>query len=98
MIVVLLPAHLKTLAKVDGPVRLDVAEPATVRRVLDALEARYPVLRGTIRDHDGTKRRPFVRFFVGEEDWSHADHNDPLPDGVATGAVTFSVIGAMAGG
>ena len=95
---VMLPAHLKTLAGVDGAVALDVAEPVTVRRVLDALEAAHPVLRGTIRDHAGTKRRPFVRFFVGEEDWSHVDHDDPLPDGVATGAITFFVIGAMAGG
>lgn len=82
----------------DGAVELEVAAPVTVRRVLEALEARYPVLRGTIRDHDGKRRRPFVRFFIGEEDWSHADHDDPLPDGVATGALTFFVIGAMAGG
>lgn len=95
---VVLPAHLKTLARVEGEAELEVAEPVTVRRVLDALEAAHPVLRGTIRDHDGSKRRPFVRFFVGEEDWSHADLDDPLPDGVASGATPFFVIGAMAGG
>ena len=98
MIHVALPAHLRTLTRVDGDVVLDVASPVTVRRVLDALEAAHPVLRGTIRDHDGAKRRAFVRFFVGEEDWSHADHDDPLPEGVASGDVTFFVIGAMAGG
>ena len=98
MIRVVLPAHLKTLARVDREVELDVTEPVTVRRVLDALEAAHPVLRGTIRDHDGGKRRPFVRFFVGEEDWSHTDHDEPLPAAVASGEVTFFVIGAMAGG
>ena len=98
MIRVVLPAHLKTLARVDREVELEVAAPVTIRRVLDALETAHPVLRGTIRDHDGSRRRPFVRFFVDEEDWSHVDHDDPLPDGVAAGATPFFVIGAMAGG
>jgi molybdopterin converting factor small subunit len=95
---VALPAHLRTLAQVDGPVEIDVPAPVTQRSVLSALEAEYPALRGTMRDHDGQKRRPFVRFFVGEEDRSHDDPDDPLPDALAEGKETFYVIGAMAGG
>jgi molybdopterin converting factor small subunit len=97
---VTLPAHLRTLAGVDGPVDLEVAPgaPVTQRTVLDALEAAHPALRGTIREHGGGKRRPFVRFFVGEEDRSHDDPDAPLPDGVGAGTEPFHVIGAMAGG
>jgi molybdopterin synthase sulfur carrier subunit len=93
-----LPAHLRKLAQVDGEVQLDVAGPATLRAVLDALETRYPVLRGTVRDHATQRRRAFVRFFACEEDLSHASPDDPLPDAVATGAEPFLVVGAMAGG
>jgi molybdopterin synthase sulfur carrier subunit len=97
---VVLPAHLKTLAQVSGEVELDVdvAQPVTQRRVLDALEAEYPVLRGRIRDQVNQRRRPFVRFFVGEEDRSHDDPDDALPESIATGSDRFYVIGAMAGG
>lgn len=95
---VALPAHLRTLAKVDGEVRLEVEGPATPRAVLDALEARFPVLRGTIRDHTNRKRRPFVRFFACERDLSHDDPDTPLPDAVARGDAPFVVLGAMAGG
>lgn len=95
---VVLPAHLRTLAKVDGEVRLEVEGPATPRAVLDALEARFPVLRGTIRDHVTLERRPFVRFFACERDLSHDDPDAPLPDAVARGAAPFVVLGAMAGG
>jgi sulfur-carrier protein len=98
MIRVMLPAHLKNLAGVTGEVVLDVEQPATQRRVLDALETRYPVLRGTIRDHDGGKRRAFVRFYACEEDISHESPDAPLPDKVAVGEETFYVIGAIAGG
>ena len=98
MIRVKLPAHLRKLAQVDGEVQLDVAGPATLRAVLDALETRYPVLRGTVRDHATQRRRAFVRFFACEEDLSHASPDDPLPDAVATGAEPFLVVGAMAGG
>jgi len=98
MIRVLLPAHLKTLARVSGEVQVEVAEPATVRAVLDALEARYPVLRGAIRDHGTAERRPFLRFFACERDLSHDPADAPLPDAVATGAEPFLVIGALAGG
>jgi hypothetical protein len=98
MIRVVLPAHLRTLARVDGEVRLEVEGQATQRVVLDALEARYPVLRGTIRDHVTKRRRPFVRFFACEEDLSHEQIDDPLPDAVATGAEPYLIVGAMAGG
>jgi hypothetical protein len=95
---VVLPAHLSTLAKVDGEVRLEVAGCATQRSVLDALEARYPMLRGTIRDHGTHRRRAFVRFFACREDVSHESPDAPLPAAVATGAEPFVVLGAMAGG
>jgi hypothetical protein len=95
---VVLPAHLRTLAKVDGEVRLEVAGAATQRSVLDALEERYPMLRGTIRDHGTHRRRAFVRFFACREDVSHESPDAPLPAAVATGAEPFVVLGAMAGG
>lgn len=98
MIRVVLPAHLRTLAKVDGEVALDLSGAVTQRAVLDALEERYPVLRGTIRDQASGKRRSFVRFFACEEDLSHEQPDDPLPDAVAKGSEPFLVIGAMAGG
>ena len=98
MIRVVLPAHLRTLARVDGEVKVDVEGPVTQRSVLDALEATYPMLRGTIRDQVTHQRRPFVRFFACEEDWSHESPDAPLPDAVATGAEPFLVVGAMAGG
>ena len=98
MIRVVLPVHLRTLARVDGEVMLDVASPVTQRSVLDALEARYPMLRGTIRDHGTLKRRAFVRFFACEQDLSHESPDAPLPDAVATGAEPFLIVGAMAGG
>ena len=95
---VVLPSHLRTLAKVDHELKLDVAEVVTQRSILDALEARYPMLRGTIRDQVTHQRRAFVRFFACEEDLSHESPDAPLPDAVATGAEPFLVIGAMAGG
>jgi len=98
MIRVVLPAHLRTLARVDGEVTLDVARPVTQRSVLDALEARYPMLQGTIRDHGTLKRRAFVRFFACEQDLSHEPADAPLPDAVETGAEPFLIVGAMAGG
>jgi len=98
MIRVVLPAHLRTLAGVDGDVTLEVEGPATLRSVLDALEASYPVLRGTIRDHVTERRRPFVRFFACEEDLSHELPDTPLPAAVVSGAEPFLVVGAMAGG
>src|SRR3989441_10733889 len=98
MIRVILPPHLRTLAHVDGEVKLDVEGQATQRSVLDALEARYPMLRGTIRDHDTQQRRPFLRFFACEEDLSHNPPDAPLPDAVAAGKEPFIVIGAIAGG
>jgi len=98
MIRVVLPAHLRKLARVDREVELDVARPITQRSVLDALEARYPMLRGTIRDQVTQRRRPFVRFFACEEDLSHEPPDVPLPEAVATGAEPFLVVGAMAGG
>ena len=98
MIRVVLPAHLRTLARVDGEVKLEVEGPVTQRSVLDALEARYPMLRGTIRDHATQRRRPFVRFFACEEDLSHESPDVPLPDAVATGAEPLFIVGAMAGG
>lgn len=98
MIRVVLPAHLRTLARVDAEVTLEVPPPVTLRAVLDALEASYPVLRGTIRDHATQRRRPFVRFFACEEDLSNDAPDTPLPDAVAAGAQPFLVVGAMAGG
>jgi hypothetical protein len=98
MIRVELPAHLRTLARVDGEVQIHVEGQATQRSVLDALEACYPVLRGTIRDHVTQQRRPFLRFFACEEDLSHEPPDTPLFDAVATGAEPFLIVGAMAGG
>jgi len=98
MIRVELPAHLRTLARVDGVVELDVEGPATLRAVLDALDARYPVLRGTIRDYVTLQRRPFLRFFACQEDFSHEPPDTPLPDAVITGTEPLLVVGAMAGG
>jgi len=98
MIRVVLPAHLRTLAHVDGEVKLDVAGQATQRAVLDALEACYPMLRGTIRDQVTQQRRAFVRFFGCEQDLSHEPPDAPLPEAIATGAEPLLVVGAMAGG
>ena len=98
MIRVVLPAHLRTLARVDGEVTLDVKGEVTQRSVLDALEARYPMLRGTIRDHGTLKRRAFVRFFACERDLSHESPDAPLPNAVAMGTEPFLIVGAMAGG
>jgi len=98
MIRVVLPAHLRKLARVDREVTLEVAGPVTQRAVLDALEARYPMLRGTIRDHVTQRRRPMVRFFACAEDLSHESPDAPLPDAVAAGTEPFLVVGAMAGG
>ena len=98
MIRVVLPQHLRTLARVGEEVRVRVDGPATQRTVLDALEAEYPVLRGTIRGHATQRRRPFVRFFACEQDLSHDPPDTPLPDAVVSGAEPFLVIGAMAGG
>ena len=98
MIRVVLPQHLRTLARVDGEVVLDVAGPVTVDSVLDALEARYPMLRGTIRDHMTKRRRPFIRFFACEQDLSHEPSDTPLPAAVASGVEPLLIVGAMAGG
>ena len=98
MIRVVLPAHLRNLAQVSGEVQLAVEGPVTQRSVLDALEARYPMLRGTIRDHVTQQRRPFVRFFACSEDLSHESPDAPLPDAVASGAEPFLLVGAIAGG
>jgi molybdopterin synthase sulfur carrier subunit len=98
MIRVIIPAHLRTLAKVEGEVKLEVAAPVTQRAVLDALEARYPVLCGTIRDHVTLKRRDFLRFYVCEEDWSLESPDTPLPDAITSGKEPFLIIGAIAGG
>jgi molybdopterin converting factor small subunit len=98
MIRVVLPAHLRTLTHVDGEVKLDVEAPATLRSVLDALEAAYPVLRGTIRDHVTQQRRAFLRFFACEQDLSHESPDAPLPDAVEAGAEPLLIVGAMAGG
>jgi hypothetical protein len=98
MIRVVLPAHLRSLAHVSGEVTLEVADPVTQRSVLDALEARYPMLRGTIRDHVTYQRRPFIRFYACQEDLSHDPIDAPLPDVVAAGTEPFLVIGAIAGG
>ena len=95
---VVLPAHLRTLTGVKGKVFLEVEEPITQRSVLDTLEATYPMLRGTIRDRATLERRPFIRFFVCGEDWSHTSPDDPLPEAVTTGAEPFMIVGAMAGG
>jgi hypothetical protein len=98
MIRVVLPAHLKTLTGVTGEVDLDVPGPVTTEAVIGALEARYPVLGGTIRDRATGRRRPFIRFFAGEEDLSHEPADAPLPPAVAEGKEPFCVVGAMAGG
>jgi len=98
MIRVVLPAHLRTLARVSGEVSLDVAGLPTMLSVLDALEARYPMLRGTIRDQSTQKRRPFVRFFACQEDFSHEPPETPLPAAVAAGEEPFLIVGAIAGG
>jgi sulfur-carrier protein len=98
MIRVVLPAHLRTLARVDGEVHLAVAGPVTQRSVLDVLETRYPMLRGTIRGHDGGPRRAFIRFFACEQDLSHDSPDDPLPEAVAAGSEPYLIVGAMAGG
>lgn len=98
MIRVVLPPHLRTLARVKGKVELQVEGPITQRSVLDALERDYPMLRGTIRDHDTRQRRQFIRFFACGEDWSHQSPDAPLPEAVATGAEPFLVVGALAGG
>jgi len=95
---VILPAHLRTIAHVDGEVTLDVQGEVTQRAVLDELEARFPTLRGTIRDQSTQERRAFVRFFACEEDLSHDQPDDPLPEAVSRGAEPFMVVGAMAGG
>jgi hypothetical protein len=98
MIRVVLPAHLRTLARVGGDVELEIAGPVTQRSVLDALEARYPMLSGTLRDHVTQQRRAFVRFFACEQDLSHESPDAPLPDAVASGVEPFLVVGAIAGG
>jgi molybdopterin synthase sulfur carrier subunit len=98
MIRVILPTHLRTLANVDREVQVQVTGPVTQRSILDALEAAYPTLRGTIRDHVTQKRRPLVRFFACEEDVSHASPDAPLPDQIASGKEPFFIIGAIAGG
>jgi hypothetical protein len=98
MIRIVLPNHLRRLAHVADEVQIDVVGPATQRSVLDALEARYPMLRGTIRDHTTQKRRPFMRFFACEQDLSHEMPDEPLPHAVASGAEPFMVVGAIAGG
>jgi hypothetical protein len=98
MIRVVLPAHLRTLARVGGELEIEVPAPVTHRAVLDALEARYPVLRGTIRDHVTHERRPLVRFFACEEDVSHDPPDTPVPPAVLAGVEPFLIVGAMAGG
>jgi sulfur-carrier protein len=98
MIRVVLPQHLRTLAHVGSEVTLEVSGAVTLRSVLDALESSYPMLRGTIRDHVTLQRRPFLRFFVCQEDWSHLSPDTPLPPEIASGAEPFLIIGAIAGG
>ena len=98
MVRVVIPFHLRTLAQVEGELKLDVAAPVTQRAVIDAIEARYPMLRGTIRDHGSDNRRPLVRFFACEEDLSHDPPDKPLPEAVASGKEPFFIIGAIAGG
>jgi sulfur-carrier protein len=95
---VVLPQHLRTLARVESDVHLEIEGPATLRSVLDALEARYPMLRGTIRDHVTRERRPFLRFFVCEQDWSQESPDTPLPPAVSSGKEPLLVVGAIAGG
>ena len=98
MIRVVLPAHLRTLAHVDGEVQLEIEGRVSQRSVLDALEARYPMLKGTIREHATQQRRPFLRFFACEEDLSHESPDAPLPEAIANGTEPFLIIGAIAGG
>jgi molybdopterin converting factor small subunit len=98
MIKVVLPGHLRTLARADGEIQVEVAGPATLRSVLDALEARYPALRGTMRDYATQQRRPLVRFYACEQDLSQALPDTPLPDAVANGTEAFLIVGAVAGG
>lgn len=98
MVAVRLPAHLRNLAKVGDEVHLEVAAPVTQRTLLDALEATYPVLRGTVREHGTQRRRAFVRFYAGQQDLSHEEPDAPLPAAVAAGDEPFTIIGAMAGG
>ena len=98
MIRVELPLHLRTLARVTGEVTVEVTAPVTLRSILDALENAYPVLRGTIRDHDTLERRAFLRFFVCSEDWSHESPDKPLPEEIASGNEPFLIVGAIAGG
>ena len=98
MIRVVLPAHLRTLSRTGGEVELEVQGPVTIGSVLDSLESRYPVLEGAIRDHVTRKRRPFVRFYACEQDYSHDSYETPLPDAIVSGKEPFLVVGAMAGG
>jgi len=98
MIRVVIPVHLRTLAKVSGEVRLDLPGPVTQRSVLDALELQYPMLEGTIRDHVTKKRRAFIRFFACQEDLSNTSPDDPLPEAVVNGTEPYLIVGAMAGG
>lgn len=98
MIRVILPPHLRTLARVNTELKLDIEAPVTQRAILDVLEANYPMLAGTIRDHDTHERRPFLRFFACEQDLSHESPDSPLPEAVATGAEPFLIVGAIAGG
>src|SRR3954462_2335676 len=98
MIHVVLPFHLRNLARVEGDVLLEVPSPVTIGSVLDAVEAKYPVLRGTIRDHGTLKRRPFLRFYVCEEDWSNESPDKVLPEDITSGKEPFAIIGAIAGG
>lgn len=98
MVRVIIPYHLKSLAQISGEVELDIAAPVTLRAALDALEVRYPMLRGTIRDHTTGKRRDFIRFFACEQDFSNEPPDTPLPDAVANGAEPLLVVGAIAGG
>lgn len=98
MVRVVLPAHLRTLARLDGELSVHVAAPATIASVLDAIESRYPMLKGTIRRHEDGQRRPFIRFFACNADWSNQDVRIPLPDAVQAGAEPLLIVGAMAGG
>ena len=98
MIRVVLPHHLRNLAQVSDEVQVEISAPATVGALLDTLESRYPALRGTIRDHDTNRRRPFIRFFACKEDFSHAPPDTPLPEPITNGTEPFMIIGAMAGG
>ena len=95
---VTLPYHLRNLAQLKGDVFLEVASPVTMRSIIDAIETTYPALRGTVRDYTTGERRPFLRFFVGEEDWSLVSLDDPLPDSIAQGREPFIILGAIAGG